>query len=52
MKLLLLLLQSVLTLPLAHAEFSGELTKLKLNEPTEIDGIPCEKEAHSSPTVC
>ena len=45
MKLWLLLLQAALTLPLAHAEFSGELTKLKLNEPTEIDGIPCEKEA-------
>ena len=45
MKLWLVMLQAVLTLPLAQAEFSGELTKLKLDQPTEIDEIPCEKEA-------
>jgi hypothetical protein len=45
MKQLLFALQLLMLLPSAHAEFTGELKKLELTEPTEIDGIPCKHEA-------
>lgn len=45
MKRLLFALLLLVHLPLAFAELSGGLTKIKLDEPTEIEGIPCETEA-------
>lgn len=45
MKRLSVLLLLLVYFPAVSAEFSGKLTKLKLEEPAEIDGIPCMNEA-------
>ena len=45
LKKLVLILQILILSPSAYAEFTGGLTKLELDEPTEIDGIPCMDEA-------
>lgn len=45
MKQLLFFLLLLVYLPLAFAELSGGLTKIKLEEPGEIEGIPCKTEA-------
>ena len=43
-KLILILLMIFCTLP-SYAEFKGRLTKVELDQPTEIEGIPCMNEA-------
>ena len=45
MKKLLIILQVAVLLPSAFAGTSGSLTRLDLDEPTEIEGIPCRDEA-------
>lgn len=45
MSRLSMLLLLLVYFPAVNAEFSGKLTELKLEEPTEIDGIPCMNEA-------
>ncbi|MBT8073068.1 MAG: hypothetical protein HKP21_05100 [Xanthomonadales bacterium] len=45
MKRLLIVLLVLLPLPSAHAEPSGGLTKLELDTPTVIEGVPCKSEA-------
>lgn len=45
MKRLLLTSLILVSVSLAFAEFTGDLTKVELAEPTEIEGIPCHKEA-------
>jgi hypothetical protein len=45
MKKLIFILLPVMLSFTASAEFKGELTKLELAEPTEIEGIPCQDEA-------